>query len=132
VVEERHDLDVGAVDADLEKVVPESASEVPQDAWSEWSRATSSDRAGRPILLRFADVALGAVKVAEGTPFVAIDHDELAGSVALTIRFGDGVVARSHVVADPRHILAEEDRDGHVTLIVIEDSTRRRTFLEIG
>jgi hypothetical protein len=132
VDEERDDIQVEAIEADLGDVVPAGANEVPRPAWSAWCEATSTDRHGRPLILRYADVALGQVRLAEGESFVSIDHDELGGAVALTIRYGDGVVPRRHVIAEPRHLLAEEDPEGHVTLIVVEDSTRRRTFLELG
>ena len=132
MVQERGDLDVEAIGADIADVVPDTAAEVPRAAWSDWCRSTSDDRQGRPLILRFADVALGQVRLAEGESFVAIEHDELGGSVALTIRYGDTVVPRRHVVAEPRHLFAEEDGDGHVRLIVVEDSTRRRTFVELG
>ena len=132
MVEERDDLDVEAIDADIADVVPDAASEVPRSAWSEWCRATSDDRRGRPMILRFADVALGQVRLAEGETFVAIEHDELGSSVALTIQYGEDDLPRRHVVAEPRQLFAEQDGEGHVTFIVVEDSTRRRTFVELA
>ena len=132
MVEERDDLDVEAIDVAIEEVVPEAATEVPRPDWSDWCRTTSQDRQGRPLNLRFADAGVGQVRLADGEAFVGIDHDELGSSVALTILYGDGVVPRRHVIAEPQHVLAEQDPDGHVTLIVVEDRTRRRTFVQLG
>ena len=112
--------------------LPEGATEVPRDRWSEWAARASQEGRGRPVSLRYADVALGEVQLAQGEPLVAIDHEELGGTVALTIRYGDGVVARRHVVAEPQRVLEEQDDAGRLVLLVIVDSTRRMTWVGLA
>jgi hypothetical protein len=112
--------------------LPEGATDVPRDQWSEWFARASQEVRGRSVSLRYADVALGEVQLAQGEPLVAIDFEELGGTVALTIRYGDGVVARRHVVAEPQRVLEEQDDAGKLVLLVIVDSTRRMTSVGLA
>ena len=112
--------------------LPEGATEVPPDRWSDWCARASQEGRGRPVSLHYADVALGEVQLAQGEPLVGIDHEELGGTVALTIRYGDGVVPRRHVVAEPRRVLEEQDDSGRLVLLVIVDSTRRMTWVGLA
>ena len=112
---------------------PQTATrEVERDDWPTWCNRLSEERSGHEMRLSFADEALGDVRLADGIPFIAIDHDELGSAVAFTIRYGAGVVPFRYVIAEPRVVREEPDRSGDGVRLVIEDSTRRRSFVKIS
>jgi hypothetical protein len=108
-----------------------ATEEVPPGEWPEWCRQASQRQHGRVLVLYFADDALGEVRLAEGQPFVAIEHDQLGKSVALTLKYGDGVVPMRYVIANPRQVLLEKDDEGQVRQVTIVDITGRRTFISL-
>ena len=115
-----------------EQGTPASSVEIPRDDWSDWcTRMTEADR-GRTMSLRFTDEALSEVKVSDGQPFMAIDHQPLGGAITLTIQYGLYLLPMHYVVAEPRQILEESDASGRTVLVEIVDSTRRRTFISLS
>ncbi len=108
-----------------------SVTEVAPEDWPTWCREATEANAGRTLVMHFSDTALGDVRQGKGQPFVSIEHDQLGPAVALTIRYGDGVVPINYVIADPREVQQHRDADGEVTQVVILDGTGRRTFASL-
>ena len=100
--------------------------------WSAWCASCTAAQSGRVLTLSFIDAALGEVELASEQPLLAIDYDELGSSVAFTIRYGTGVVPINYVIAEPRIVTEEFGSDDRVARLVIEDKTRRRTFVALG
>jgi len=107
-------------------------SQIAQEDWIEWCRNATQANAGRNLSLRFEDQAIGAVSVADGVRFVAIEHDELGGIVALTVRYGAGVVPIEYAIAAPRTVSEVVDEAAEILHVTIVDSTGRRTLVRLG
>jgi hypothetical protein len=110
----------------------EPATEVSPEEWPAWCKKASADLSGHELDLYFTDPALGDVRLAEDQPLVAIEHDELGPNTAFTIVYGDGVVPMRHVIADPRVVMQQCDRDGVIRSATITDATGRRTFVGLA
>jgi len=111
---------------------PNATHEVERDRWPAWCGRLTEEHAGRDLRLYFVDEALGEVRLADGIPFIAIDHDQLGSAVAFTVRYGDGVVPIRYVIAEPRVVQEAPASSGDGVDLVIEDSTRRKSFVEIS
>ena len=109
-----------------------SASEIPHDEWPTWCKSASDRLSGRGLNLYYQDVALGEVRLADGQPFVALEHDVVAEMEALTVKYGDGVVPVRHVIAEPSEVLQRLDAAGDIDLVTILDSTGRKTFISLA
>lgn len=109
-----------------------TSTEVPRDDWATWCAEATERQSGRELVLYFEDEALGSVRLAEGQPFVAIEHDELGPSVAFTIKYGSGVVPVRYVIAEPRQVTQQRNDAGEVHQVLIIDSTNRRTFVSLA
>lgn len=108
-----------------------SVTSVAAEDWQSWCHEATEDLAGRTMTLRFQDRALGEVQLAEGQPFVAIEFDQLGPSVALTVKYGDGVVPVRYVIADPREVQQHRDDRDQVRQVAIVDGTGRRIQLSL-
>ena len=106
-------------------------TELESSDWSSWCETTTTDLAGRQVAVQFADQGIGEVQLTDAQRFVSIEYEKLGPAVAFTIRFGDGVVPRQHVVAAPRDVRLQRDADGSIEHVLIEDSTGRRTVMSI-
>jgi hypothetical protein len=104
-------------------------TEVPREEWPDWCSAATSDLGGREVVLRQADRALGEVRLAEGQRLVAIEHDTLGGTEALTIKCGSIAVPVTYVVAEPRSIRQHRGGTGEINGFSIVDATERRTVV---
>ena len=109
-----------------------AGTEVPHQEWRAWCRSASESMGGHEIILTYADVALGEVRLAEGQPFVSIEHVEIGSVETLTIKYGAGVVPVRHVIAEPREILQQQGDAGQVEQMTIVDATSRRTFVRLA
>lgn len=109
-----------------------TTSPIPRAEWPSWCEEASARHRGRELILHFADDALGDVRLAEGQPFVAIEHDTLGPTVAITIKYGAGVVPVRYVIAQPQEVLQHLDAEGRVYEVTIVDSTGRRTFVSLA
>ena len=109
-----------------------TTTEIPRDDWASWCVEATERQAGRELRLHFEDDALGSVRLAEGQPFIAIEHDELGAAVAFTITYGAGVVPVRYVIAEPREVKQHHDEAGEVQQVTIVDSTNRRTFVSLA
>ena len=118
--EEQKSGDVGGTVTDIEP-----------DDWPTWCREATEANGGRTLVMHFSDSALGDVRQGTGQKFISIDHDKLGPAVALTIKYGDGVVPINYVIADPREVQQHRDADGVVKQVTITDGTGRRTFVSL-
>lgn len=109
----------------------DTATEVSPGEWPAWCADASARHRGRKLILHVADDALGHVRLAEGQPFVAVEHDTVGPNVALTIKYGAGVVPVRYVTAEPQEVLQHRDDSGQVQEATIVDSTGRRTFVSL-
>jgi len=106
--------------------------EVPPEEWPSWCARATSSLSGRELVLHVADQALGDVRLAQGQPFVAIEHDDVGGIVALTIKYGSGVVPVNYVIAQPQAVRQHLDEAGDVQEVSIIDTTGRRTYVGLA
>lgn len=106
-------------------------TEIESDQWPRWCEETTADLGGRDMALRFADRGIGEVQLADGLPLVAIEYDELGPAVAITIKYGDGVLPVRHVIAAPLDVRQQRDASGDVERVTIDDSTGRRTVIAL-
>jgi hypothetical protein len=104
-------------------------SEVPHEEWPSWCEQATADHHGREVRLRQADQALGEVSLAAGQKLVAIVHDALGSTEALTIKCGSSAIPVSYVVAQPQAIRQQRNHSGELESFSIIDSTGRTTFV---
>lgn len=109
-----------------------SDTEIAPESWAEWCRRATDENTGRSVLLRFRDEALGEVRLAEGQVFIGLEHDQLGASVALSVKYGDGVVPVRHVIVDPREVRQHEDASGTLDEVTVLDGTGRRTIMSLS
>ena len=105
--------------------------EIESGKWSSWCEDTTADLAGRQVAVQFADKGVGEVQLTDAQRFMSIEYEQLGPAVAITIKFGDGVVPRQHVVAEPRHVRLQLGADDTIEHVLIEDSTGRRTVMRL-
>jgi hypothetical protein len=104
-------------------------ADVAPEQWADWCRAVTDTSEGKTLDLHFVDGALGDVHHAVAQPFVAIEHDQLGPSLALTVKYGSGVVPITYVIAEPTEVRQRLADDGAVDSLTITDRTGRRTTM---
>ena len=104
----------------------DATGEVPHDEWPQWCDEITSDNAGRRVALLQSDRALGDVRLAEGEPLVALEHDKFGKMESLTFKCGSQEVPVSYVVAEPRSVVQQRDRSGDLVEVRVADATGRR------
>ena len=114
------------------EVDSDATSEIERDEWPAWCARLTEQWSDRHLHLSFVDEALGEIQLADGLPFLSIEHDQLGTAVAFTIRYGDGILPIRHVIAEPRSVREGLDTAGVLSRVTIEDSTRRKTFVGIS
>jgi hypothetical protein len=104
------------------------AREIERDEWTAWCARITELWSEHKLQLPF----VGEVRLAEGLPFISIEHDQLGSRAAFTIGYGFGIRPIRHAIAEPRSVREEVDAADHVSGLIIEDRTRRETSAGLG
>jgi hypothetical protein len=105
--------------------------EIPKPSWAHYLQALGNHKAYQPVNVQVEGEDLGAQPLAAGLPLVGISVEEkgsLASAIELTLG-GPGAGDFTHMITRPAHLWVEEDDQGEVQAIDIEDEGRVKTLI---
>lgn len=106
--------------------------EIPAAEWAAFLAVLSGRTGDLPVDVRVEGPEIGDQELAHGAHLVGIACEEkgsAAEAIALTVERSPGVDALTHVIAAPTHVWVQEDDQGRVAVLDIEDRAQVKTLV---
>ncbi len=106
--------------------------EIPAGEWSGFLESLSERAGDRPVDIRVESPDMGDQELATGMPLIGITCAEKGGdseAIALTVAGEPGRGKLTHLIDQPEHLWVQEDDDGRVAVLDIEDRAQVKTLV---
>ncbi len=105
----------------MHSAAPDEMKHIPTSRWEAWCDTFSNGNRGRLIRIEL-DEELGGEPLVAGAKLVAIDYDPPGKGNAFTISFGPDEAPTRHTINNPVALRQDQDVNGLVVSIRVEDA----------